>query len=339
MIDMVLFFKNLDSLVDRWLSFKMKSAVDEQYFVEKHIDFSTLVASEQFNVGFWLTSRKLIYHYYKLGDFEKATKVFNESINHTIEDSLKPKINSTPSKTKKGKYIVPPKFNISDHLTDKEIKDIYKDALRSIKDYIIINEAARKAKFKYFDDNKKWIEYRRKIINSYEGNIVKDISQLNKTDKIFTKTYQADENLRSTSDKSNELRKIMCTSFSDKLELKTAISYFEVLKTRVSEGNSEPFLTDEQFELFINVAFRSGKLERKIRINQKPRGERMLITKVFYTFYTETYEELFGFQKNRDKYIELLTDNFLGFKFKNIKNNFNKNTRGSLSDNKKYIRK
>jgi hypothetical protein len=47
MIDMVLFFKNLDSLVDRWLSFKMKSAVDEQYFVEKHIDFSTLVASEQ----------------------------------------------------------------------------------------------------------------------------------------------------------------------------------------------------------------------------------------------------------------------------------------------------
>jgi hypothetical protein len=227
---------------------------------------------------------------------------------------------------------------ISDYLTDKEIRDIRKEALKSIKDFIVINEAARKAKIQFFDDNNKWIEYRRKEINSNFVNKIETLSFANHNANALSKNNLADGNTTNISGNIKEDKK-KCTSFSVKLDLNYVISHFEVLKTRVSKLNNQPFLTDEQFENFINSAFCSGKLKRRIKLNKKPKGEKQLIVRLFYEFYCNTYEDLFGYQKVRDLYIKLLSDNFLGFDFDTLKNNFNVNTKGSISDCEIYIKK
>jgi hypothetical protein len=337
---MTIFFKQLDSLVDRWLSFKMNAAVDERYFIEKHIRRADMLSAKQFNLGYWLASRIHIYNLYLLGDFQKAASKFDESVKNSILEELKPEIKVKPSKSKKKQiekepiFTPPPIIKISDYLTDKEISDIKKDALKSIKDFIVINEAARKAKIQYYDDDNKWIEYRRKLINNNDAKNVERLVLLSNSDDALNNKIQS--NGKSTS---GETKNTKCTSFSDKLDLNIAIEHFKVLTTRVSKLNNEPFLTEEQFHTFIDVAFRSGKRKKKIRFNKKPKGEKQLIVKLFYEFYSSTYEELFGFQKVRDKYIKLLSDNFLGFEFDSLKNNFNKNTKGSLSDCEKYIKK
>jgi len=332
------FFKQLDSLVDRWLSFKMKAAIDERFFIEKHIRYSTMMAANQFNVGYWLASRKHIYDFYRLGDFQKTAYEFDKSIERAVLESFKPEIKIKPSKSKKKQFEKPPFNKMSDFLTDREIRDIKKDALKSIKDFIVINEAARKAKIEYFNDDNKWIEYRRKAINSDNIRKIEQLALSENTDDALNKNTQADKSDTTNSNNSKEVKKNMCSSFSNKLELDTVRSYFEVLKTRVSKGNNEPFLSDEKFEMFINVAFCSGKLNEKIKLNKKPKGEKQLIVKLFYEFYNTTYEKLFGYQKMRDKYIKLLSDNFMGFEFDSLKNNFGNYTKGSISDCEKYIK-
>lgn len=334
------FFKQLDSLVDRWLSFKMNAAVDERYFIEKHIRRTDMLSAKQFNLGYWLASRIQIYNLYKLGDFQKAASMFDESVKNSILEALKPEIKVKPSRSKKRQiekepiFEPPPIIKMSDYLTDKEIKDIKKFALKCIKDFIVLNEAARKAKIQYYDDNNKWIEYRRKLINSNDARKVKESVLHSNEDDGLSNENQSDVNSAL-----GRAENAKCTSFSDKLNLRAAIEHFEVLKTRVSKLNNKPFLTDKQFETFINVAFCSGKRTRKIRFNKKPKGEKQLIVRLFYEFYSNTYEELFGSQNNRDKYIKLLSDNFLGFEFDSLKTNFNINTKGSLSDCEKYIKK
>src|SRR5574343_719120 len=165
---MISFFKSLDSLVDRWLLFKINAAVDERFFIEEHIRLKRMTTAKQFNISYWLISRKTIYKYYKLGEFDKAAYTFKESIKNAIQEFFMPEMKSTISKFKKEQIQKPPHFKCSDFLTDYEIRKIEKEALKSIKDYIVINEAARKAKIKYFDDQNKWIENRRNLILSNE---------------------------------------------------------------------------------------------------------------------------------------------------------------------------
>lgn len=105
--------------------------------------------------------------------------------------------------------------------------------------------------------------------------------------------------------------------------------HFKILVERNSK-NGRPFLTPEQFDLFIAKAF-YGKCELgKLKFNQAPKGEKLQLQKVFYEFYNKYCFEYFNTMQCADKFIKLLTDNFEGWDFQNVKNNFTPKTKRML---------
>jgi len=86
--------------------------------------------------------------------------------------------------------------------------------------------------------------------------------------------------------------------------------------------NDQPHLTIEQYDLFIERAF-CGKIETpKQEINKVPRGEKLLIQALFYEFYDNYCFMYFNTMQCQDNFIRVLTDNFVGWDFQNVKNNF-----------------
>ncbi|MDA0177207.1 hypothetical protein OOZ35_06855 [Mesoflavibacter profundi] len=80
------------------------------------------------------------------------------------------------------------------------------------------------------------------------------------------------------------------------------------------------YITQSNFNLFIESLFyKNQKLNSKIEIikpNSKSR-----VKKIFYTYYDSIQSEKYS---NQEKYLKLLTDNFIGFNYKSLKTNFSK---------------
>jgi hypothetical protein len=113
----------------------------------------------------------------------------------------------------------------------------------------------------------------------------------------------------------NEDANVFCKS----MPIKKALEHFKALTT-VLNKHKRPFLTEEQFELFIRRAFIGEDLPKQI-IDYGNR-EKLFIVKRFYQFYDLSWKEYENTSQCTEKYIRLLTDNFEGWKFENIAQNF-----------------
>jgi hypothetical protein len=98
--------------------------------------------------------------------------------------------------------------------------------------------------------------------------------------------------------------------------------HFKILTTSLSK-NDKPFLTELQYNDFINKAF-LGKIDLpQLKFNQGSK-EQSKIQNLFYQFYQSNSFEYFGTDQTKDKFIKLLTDNFEGWEFKKVFGNWNK---------------
>jgi hypothetical protein len=325
-------FKILNSVVERWLSLKTRHAIDERAMVEKYIRLSNFINSSEFNVEYWQKSLKRIYKYYTLGEFKYAEDDFYESIRYSISSAYEVIPKENLPVLSDGAFHPPPTKDIQKLFTKKELKNIEKDALKSIKVYILINEAARKLKLKYIDDGNEWRQSMKNLAVRKNNNKTNEIrNNLKRSDDIQNLNLR-DESLHDNkSSETNNHENIFCKG----IDMNFVKKHFSVLTERVSKNNKKPFLTNEQLNDFINAGFWGHPLKEKITINKSIRGEKQLIVKLFYDFFNSTSRDYFeGY--NRDKYIKLLSDNFVDFDFDVLKNNFLPKTKKSIHDMDKY---
>jgi hypothetical protein len=110
--------------------------------------------------------------------------------------------------------------------------------------------------------------------------------------------------------------------FCKTMPLSIPQEHFKPLTIECSK-DGKPFLTQDQFENFIDKGF-AGKVHLpKLKFNQAPKGEKFKIQYLFYQFYQNYSFEYFATGQTQDVFIKLLTDNFVGWDFKNVHDNFN----------------
>lgn len=107
--------------------------------------------------------------------------------------------------------------------------------------------------------------------------------------------------------------------FCKSMPLSIPKEHFERFTTSKSKLNERPFLNEMQFQAFIDRAFLGKNNIEKIKFNMAPTKEKLKVQYVFRDFFN-TYGFEYGFLQ--DDAIKLLTDNFIGWKFSNVKNNF-----------------
>ncbi|MCG2460389.1 hypothetical protein K8352_06490 [Flavobacteriaceae bacterium F89] len=95
--------------------------------------------------------------------------------------------------------------------------------------------------------------------------------------------------------------------------------HFKPFTTAKSKLNNMPFLSIKQFNDFIDRAFLGNADINKVKFNMKPKGEISKIQYVFREFY-EKYAHEYGLYQ--EDFIKLLTDNFIGWEYSKVKNNF-----------------
>lgn len=106
------------------------------------------------------------------------------------------------------------------------------------------------------------------------------------------------------------------------MPIQVAVDHFQIFTIKNSK-NGKPFLTDKEFDIFIKKAFCGMTDLPKQSFNKTAKGEKFIIQHRFREFY-DNYCDYFGTGQVTDVFIKLLTDNFSGWDYNNVKNNFNK---------------
>lgn len=129
---------------------------------------------------------------------------------------------------------------------------------------------------------------------------------------------QQPDNLKAGTTPADELN-VFCKN----MPLSIPKEHFKRL-TEKSSKNGQPFLTQDQFDNFINRAFLGKKelLSQKMNLAQK--GEKLKIQNLFYQFYENYSFDYLGTGQTKDIFVKLLTDNFIGWEYENVHVNFNK---------------
>jgi hypothetical protein len=104
--------------------------------------------------------------------------------------------------------------------------------------------------------------------------------------------------------------------------------HFKILTDKNSR-NGKPFLTIDQYDLFIQRAFCGNKNIQKQKFNKAPR-EHSLIRYVFYEFYYKYCFDYFDTMQCQEKFIKLLVDNFERWDYKKVNDNFSKNPQKTI---------
>jgi hypothetical protein len=118
-------------------------------------------------------------------------------------------------------------------------------------------------------------------------------------------------------------------TFCNSMDLSIPREHFKVFTEKKSK-NTKIYLTGEQLNSFIERAFCGNKKIPKQKFNQAPKGEKLLIQSVFYEFYNTYCFEYFNTMQCQETFIKLLTENFEGWNFKNVKENFTPKTKKRL---------
>lgn len=167
-----------------------------------------------------------------------------------------------------------------------------------------------------FDHVKPQIKFLKKQLKYYEKKLLTEpliMNAVKNLDKVST------TNVNNVDFKSLlEMGNTFCRS----MPMDIPIEHFKVLTIKKSK-NGKPFLTQDEFEVFIKKAFLGIEGLEKQKFNQAPKGEKFKIQYLFRQFYENYCYEYFDTGQNQDIFIRLLTDNFKGWDFENVKNNFN----------------
>lgn len=111
-------------------------------------------------------------------------------------------------------------------------------------------------------------------------------------------------------------------TFCNSMPLNIPKEHFKVFTISNSKNKNSPFLSIEQFNSFIEKAF-TGKTELpKQTFNLAPHKEKLYIIKRFYEFYLIAVKDFEKTSQCKEKYIKLLSDNFINWDYEQIKNNF-----------------
>jgi len=149
-----------------------------------------------------------------------------------------------------------------------------------------------------------WSDYHKKEITNWLKSNAPIVTN------VFNGTWK--ETFNELSDKENQFCQSMPITF--------AIDHFKVFAEQKSK-NGQSFLTEDQLNSFIKRAFLDENNIEKQFINISKR-ENLFIVKRFYQFYDNSWEKFEKNQHCRDKYIQLLTENFENWDFQKVKNNF-----------------
>ncbi len=128
---------------------------------------------------------------------------------------------------------------------------------------------------------------------------------------LVNKTAQKAENEKTNEVKNNAF--ILTENNFDEVEPTKVVKYFKIL---VENG----FITQSNFDLFIkNVFYKNQIVSTKINIEKL--NVKTRVKKIFYKYYDTIQPEKYN---NQEKYLRLLTDNFVGFNYNSLKPNFSK---------------
>ena len=137
--------------------------------------------------------------------------------------------------------------------------------------------------------------------------------------KTFISTL-VDQTIEITKESEPKKPEIIINVFCEKMPIEKPIDHFKVF-TEKKSTNGAPFLTNDQFNSFIDRAFHGNLSIPKQIIN---RGDfKIYIQWIFHEFYSK-YNNYFPSSQCTDIFINLLVDNFEGWDFENIKINFAK---------------
>ncbi len=106
--------------------------------------------------------------------------------------------------------------------------------------------------------------------------------------------------------------------FCPSMPLSVPIDYFRLFTTdRNNKG--EPYLSVADLDKFIDRAFCGNADMEKLKLNYDAQN---YVISIFYNFYLFASKEHESTSQCKDKYINLLCDNFISFDFRKVKNNF-----------------
>lgn len=162
----------------------------------------------------------------------------------------------------------------------------------------------------------------------YYGGIISSLNEYKKLHPdVFSKFAVCDDtntHIAFATPKTNlaleELKRTKVSNkFNKNMPLAIPIDHFKVLFESKNK-NGAPFLSESDFVKFIRSAFLGEPLKEKIKLKFGS-GSKGQIISLFHRFYSigGQYEKSLHV---RDRYIHLLTDNFEGWNFEQVKQNF-----------------
>ncbi len=172
----------------------------------------------------------------------------------------------------------------------------------------------------------------------YSGIVNKVEEQVKKYPRLFATFDKCEHNLQPQQAETNpeqvktivkETNTEIINTFCKSMPLNIPKEHFKVFIDTNSK-NKKTFLTTEQYNSFIERAFCGNTDMPKQKFNQAPKGEKLLIQSVFYEFYNTNCFEYFHTMQCQENFIKLLTDNFEGWDFKNVQENFTPKTKKRL---------
>lgn len=301
----------IQSLANRWFQSQFKTPIDSDY-ISKNIIYKYAYTEylKDKEVPFYIFANKA-YHYYKLGKINKVEEMYIAFINKAnevqpnrfaknivIKPSANPKGFERPIDISKGKkehkVEIFKKFNSKD-TEFKLLKNFFILAI-SI-DKLITNNKLKEQKEEYSN-----------YLNKCKTELEK---KLNK--KVALEALQRNIELIGNNEKVN--------TFNTKANLNDLIQFFSVFKGKNKKNGDKQWLSDIQFNKFIERAFQGNTRVEKQKFEMGMR-EKYFIVKRFVELYESHLKLSIASKSDKINYIKLLTDNFTGWSYEKVSENF-----------------
>ncbi|MFZ4107150.1 hypothetical protein [Flavobacterium sp.] len=291
----------------RWHNLQFSVGIDKNYvaniIINKYVNLKKL--KEQ-KIPFY-EYVEILYHYYKLGKWDKLDNIFNKIM---LEDKNS-KNYLTESQSQASlevkKYNKPTQLKKIDTIRHQKELDDNVIVIKLIKYYILIADS-----FNQIVTNNKVEEERIFFQNMYNKALAKNESKGINESKLIAgaieKMNMAEEQL-------------FINKFNPESNLQEAIDFFSVFKSSNEENNEKSWLTEEQFSKFIHRAFCENKSIPKQKLNTGNKEDAFIIKRFAEYFDKEKFNKKCT-PKDRSKYVDLLTGNFIGWDFNKVNRNF-----------------
>lgn len=330
--------KLLDESINKWIVKAYNKSPNKKFLLEylrKEYSPNNDVFFKALNSGV-VKFQKEIYTLYSLGKNEEVEDIFlrgdkicallsHEEIYELINKGAIIDTNSNIKKNKNA-FPYPPNYKIVDDSLRTQL-------FKHCKGFIISKEIERKLNKEELDEI---------ITNSINRNQRKNNAQIleqslyneslnKKTDTGLAAITTATNAQQKPKGKDDEPPKEI-NVFCERMPLSFPRNHFNLFVKNKSKLDKKPFLTKEELDLFIDRAFCGNTDIEMLTFHQSPKGEKLIIQRVFYDFYLECKKaNYFDSTIYQNIFIKLLTDNFKGFHFDKLNKNFNPKTKNKLT--------